>query len=81
MILVEVYRLNWLTSPINLSFWVELVSASTLTWYQSHSNMVSKPEVSSSNHDRGFICASTHLFPRLRFSLWLHVSGGVEVYK
>jgi hypothetical protein len=33
--------------------------------------MVSKPEVSSSNHDRGFIYASTHLFPRLRLSLWL----------
>jgi hypothetical protein len=51
--------------------------------------MVSEPEVSSSNPDRGFICVSTHLFPRLRLSLWLrlrlslwlHVSGGVEVYK
>jgi hypothetical protein len=42
--------------------------------------MVSKPEVSSSNPD-SFICASTPLFPRLRLSLWPHVSGGVEVYK
>jgi hypothetical protein len=42
--------------------------------------MISKPEVSSLNPGRSFICACIHLFPRLRLSLWLHVSGGVEVY-
>jgi hypothetical protein len=43
--------------------------------------MVLEPVVSSLNPGRGFLCASTHLFSRLHLSLWLHVSGGVEVYK
>jgi hypothetical protein len=43
--------------------------------------MVSRLDVLSLNSDKGFICVSTHLFSRLRFSLWLHMSEGVEVYK
>jgi hypothetical protein len=51
--------------------------------------LVSKPEVSSSNPGRGFICAFTHFIPclrlslwlRLLLSLWLRVSEDVEVYK
>jgi hypothetical protein len=37
--------------------------------------MVSESEVSSFNPGKRFICASTHLFPCLRLSLRLHVSG------
>jgi hypothetical protein len=46
-----------------------------------HSNMVSESDESSLNPGRGFICASAPLFPRLYLSLWLHVSGGVEVFE
>jgi hypothetical protein len=56
----------------SLSFWVELVSASTLTWYQSQRSRVR-------------ILAEVLFVPPSIFfmfvpSLWLHVSGGVEVY-
>jgi hypothetical protein len=66
--------MDYLPSPNSLSFLVELVSAFTLTWYQSHKSRVQiLGEV--------LFCASTHLFPHLRIFLWLHVSEGVEVYK
>jgi hypothetical protein len=43
--------------------------------------MVSEPGVSNLNYGTGLICAFISLFPHLRLSLWLHISGGVEVYK
>jgi len=79
---VEVYK----SLTNGLSFWVHLISV-------VHSNMASKPEISSSSVDRGFISSSAPLFPHLHFCLslhvashlrlhlWLHVCGGVEVYK
>ena len=50
-------------------------------WGGQENPNLNGPTVSSSNRGRGFICASAHLFPCLHLSLWLHVSGGVEVYK
>jgi hypothetical protein len=43
--------------------------------------MVPEAEALSSNPGGVFVCASAPLFPYLRHSLQLHVSGGVKVYK